>query len=94
MKQKIIFWLDADLTSFCLAYYLQKKIDAEFYAIIDVTNRAKDFFLNQKLINFQKIWFYHDYAMKKTPDNIINENKSGLGIELSNKYLDSFEIIE
>ena len=80
MKQKIIFWLDADLTSFCLAYYLQKKIDAEFYAIIDVTNRAKDFFLNQKLINFQKIWFYHDYAMKKTPDNIINENKSGLDI--------------
>ena len=49
MKQKIIFWLDADLTSFCMAYYLQKKTDAEFYAIIDVTNRAKEFPQNNNL---------------------------------------------
>ena len=46
MKQKIIFWLNADLSSFCLPYYLQKKIDAEFYAIIDITNRPKKFFIN------------------------------------------------
>ncbi|MCH7648829.1 MAG: hypothetical protein IIA83_09505 [Thaumarchaeota archaeon] len=64
MKQKIIFWLDADITTFCLPYFLQKEINANFYAIIDITNRPKDFFINQKLVNFQKIWFYHD-SMKK-----------------------------
>ena len=80
MKQKIIFWLDADLTSFCMAYYLQKKTDAEFYAIIDVTNRAKEFFLNQKLISFKKIWFYHDYTLKKIPNDFANENNFGLNI--------------
>ena len=80
MKQKIIFWLDADLTSFCMAYYLQKKTDAEFYAIIDVTNRAKEFFLNQKLISFKKIWFYHDYTLKKIPNDFANKNNFGLNI--------------
>jgi len=80
MKQKIIFWLDADLTSYCLAYYLQQRIDAEFYAIIDITNRAKEFFLNQKLVTFQKVWFYHDYVMKSTKDNVVSENEFGLNI--------------
>ena len=65
MMDKVLFWLDADLTSFCLAYYLQKKIDAEFYAIIDITNRPKKFFMNQKLIAFKKIWFYHDAMNQK-----------------------------
>ena len=50
MDKKIIFWLDAELTSFCLAYFLQQKLNAEFYAIIDVTNKPKEFFLNQKLV--------------------------------------------
>ena len=68
MKEKIIFWIDADLTAFCLAYYLQQVIDAEFYAIIDITNRPKKFFLNQKIVHFEKIWFYHDYVMKKNHD--------------------------
>ena len=68
MKEKIIFWIDADLTAFCLAYFLQQKIDAEFYAIIDITNRPKKFFLNQKIVNFQKVWFYHDYVMKNNYD--------------------------
>jgi hypothetical protein len=80
MKQKIILWLDADLTSFCLAYYLQQKIDGEFYAIIDITNRPKEFFLKQKLVIFQKVWFYHDYTLKNTEKNIVIEDKSELNI--------------
>ena len=59
MKQKIFFWITADLTNFCMAYYLQKNHDAEFYAIIDITNRPKKFFKEQKLVQFKKIWFYH-----------------------------------
>ena len=77
MKKKIFFWLDADFTGFCVSYYLQKIIDAEFYAIIDVTNKTRTFFENQNLVNFKKIWFFHDNTLPmKTPDL---------------KYLSSFE---
>jgi hypothetical protein len=69
MKQKILFWLDADLTQFCIAYYLQKKLDCELYAVIDITNRPKEFFKKQDLVKFKKIWFYHDNINKnKKPD--------------------------
>lgn len=69
MKNKIIFWIDAFLLHYCLAYNLQNKYDAEYYAIIDVTEKPKNFFLNQKLIDFQKIWFYHDYInINSKPD--------------------------
>ena len=73
MKQKIFFWITADLTNFCMAYYLQKNHDAEFYAIIDITNRPKKFFKEQKLAQFKKIWFYHDamnQKIKSDPDRL------------------------
>ena len=54
MKQKIFFWIDADITSFCIPYYLQRISDAEFYTMIDITNKPKKFFKEQKLIEFKK----------------------------------------
>ena len=60
MKKKIFFWLNADLTDFCMSYYLQKNGDTEFYAIIDVADKPKKFFSEQQLVQFKKIWFYHD----------------------------------
>jgi hypothetical protein len=61
MKNKVLFYLDADFTHFSIAYFLQQKLDnCELYAIIDITNKPKNFFLNQKLVNFKKIWFLHD----------------------------------
>jgi hypothetical protein len=66
MSEKILFWLDADITSFCLSYYLQKKLDIDFYAIIDVTNKPKDFFKKQSLVKFKKSWFYHDHIKKNS----------------------------
>ena len=77
MKQKIFFWLDADITGFCISYYLQKISDAEFYAIIDITNKPKKFFQEQKLVQFKKIWFYHDFMNQK--------------IKSEQNYLKSFE---
>ena len=69
MKQKIFFWLDADINFFCLSYYLQKICNAEFYAIIDITNKPKKFFKEQKLVRFKKTWFYHDHiSTHKSPD--------------------------
>jgi len=65
MKDKIIFWLDAHLLHYCLAYYFQKKYESDLYAIIDITNRPKKFFEKQNLVNFEKVWFLHDYIVKK-----------------------------
>jgi len=60
MKNRIIIWTDAFLLHYCLAYHLQNKHEADYYAIFDVTDKPKNFFLNQKLVHFQKTWFYHD----------------------------------
>lgn len=65
MKKKILLWFGSDFTHFCFSYYLQKIFDAEYYAIIDITNKPKSFFENQKLIKFEKIWFFHDHVSKK-----------------------------
>lgn len=69
-KDKIIFWIDSSLLHFCLAYFFQKQYDCNEYAIIDVPNKPKKFFENQNLINFQKVWFFHDHIkiLHKKPD--------------------------
>lgn len=61
MKDKILFWIDAVLFHYCLAYYLQKQYPCDLYAIIDITNKPKKFFKEQKFVNFQKTWLYHDH---------------------------------
>jgi len=70
MTDKLFFWLDGALTHFCLAHYLQKIYDADYYAIIDTTNKPKKFFQEQPFVKFKKIWFYHDHINKigKNPD--------------------------
>jgi len=69
MKDKIIVWLDSNLMQFCLCYYLQKEIDADFFAIIDTTNKTRSFYENQNLVKFKKVWYYHDYTLPiKNPD--------------------------
>jgi len=78
MKDKIIFWIDSHLLFYCLTYYLQKNKNFELYSIIDITDRTKDFFKKQNLVNFKKIWFYHDH---------INNVGKNFDIE----YLKSFE---
>ena len=72
MKKKILFWISEEFTHFSLAYYLQIHADYELYAIIDVPNRSKKFFQNQKLVNFEKIWFIHDHIRKKSTNPDIN----------------------
>ena len=54
MTDKIIFWLNAFLLNFGLAYNLQKKHDCELYSIIDITSRTKKIFEKQNLVNFKK----------------------------------------
>ena len=63
MKSKILLWIDGPLY-FSIAYHLQKMYDCELYAVFDITNKPKKFFLEQKLVKFNKIWFYHDHIKK------------------------------
>jgi hypothetical protein len=70
MKDKIIFWMGGDFTHFSLSYYLQKMYDCELYGIIDVTNKPKKFFQEQDLVNFNKIWFFHDYIKINRKPNL------------------------
>ena len=60
MSNRVFFWLDAEPTAFCIAYYLKKIHDVDFFALVDVTNRQKSFFKSQKLVEFKQTWFYHD----------------------------------
>ena len=69
MKEKLLFWLDANLTHFGLAKSLQKMDQFELYGIFDITHNPKKFFKEQTIVKFEKIWFYHEY-IKKTSKNI------------------------
>ena len=60
MSKKILLSLNADFTHFAIAYFLQKRYECELYAIVDITNRPKKFFETQQLVNFKKIWYFHD----------------------------------
>ena len=71
MSNRVLFWLDAEPTAFCIAYYLKKMHDTDFFTLVDVTNRQKSFFQSQKLVEFKKTWFYHDVMnqeIKSEPD--------------------------
>ena len=71
MSNRVLFWLDAEPTAFCIAYYLKKIHDTDFFTLVDVTNRQKSFFQSQKLVEFKKTWFYHDVMnqeIKSEPD--------------------------
>jgi len=61
MKDKILCWLSGDLTHYFMLHYLQKNYDCELYAILDVTNRVKKFFKQQQIVEFEKLWFFHDH---------------------------------
>ena len=67
--KKIIFWEDQGFLRYSIAYWLQKKINCKMYAVFDTTDRTKSFFENQKLVNFENVWFFHDHVLKnKKPD--------------------------
>ena len=64
MADKIIFWMNAFFLNFVIANNLKKKYDCDIYAIIDITNRTKQFFINQDIVNFKKTWYLHDHIQK------------------------------
>ncbi len=59
-KPKILFWVNMFFLHFGIANQLQKEIESDFFAIIDVPNNPKKYFQEQKIVNFKKSWFFHD----------------------------------
>tara|TARA_B110000014_G_scaffold264415_1_gene265779 strand:- start:90 stop:1589 length:1500 start_codon:yes stop_codon:yes gene_type:complete len=78
LKDNILLWLGDEFTYFGMANFLQNKLNCNLYGIFDTERKEiKDFFQNQKLINFSKLWSYQDHTSKiKEPDM---------------EYLESFE---
>ena len=69
MKNKTLFWFGTDFTDFSMSYYLKDMYDSEFYSIVDITNKPKKFFQEQKLVPFKKTWYFHDHIKSdKKPD--------------------------
>ncbi len=70
MNEKILFWIDFGFVHFGIANAIQKKFESDLYAIIDVNDKAKKFFQMQKIVNFQKTWYYLDQIKPpwKSPD--------------------------
>lgn len=64
MKKRLLFWVNGFMLHFGLSYYLQEKLDDDFYAVIDIPNNPKKMFLKQKMVNFQKTWYFHDHIKK------------------------------
>jgi len=65
-----------------MSHFLQKSYDCELYAIVDVPEKQKNFFENQKFVNFKKIWY--------TLDNILKNHK--LNIDNLTKFEKNYEI--
>lgn len=71
-KPKILFWINGFFLHFCLAYYLQSHLEADFFGIIDINSKPKKFFQNQNFVNFKKIWFFHDQIKKNQGNPDLN----------------------
>ena len=60
-KPNVLFWLDGQLIHFGIAKFLKEKFDCNLSAIVHVHENRKNFFLEQKLTKFEKLWFYRDH---------------------------------
>ena len=65
MKPKLLFWIDPVFISYALAKSIQDEKNCDLFAIIDITDKPKRFFQNQKIVSFKKQWFFHDFIFKK-----------------------------
>ena len=92
MTNRILFFTDTWFFNFCTAVYLQKKYDGEFFAIIDVDDKARKFFESQDLVKYKKTWFFLENCSNfySKPDmNYLKSFEKKYGINLwSIAYMD------
>ena len=91
MTKKVLFYINATFTHFAIAYYLQKLYDCKLYAIYDVTNFLKNLLKKQKIVEFEKQWYFWDHVKvtKENPDIEYLEQfekKFGMNIWMFSNY--------
>ena len=65
---KILFWINDTLIHFGIAKSLQENPNVELYGLISVADKKKDFFKNQKIVNFKKFWFLDEIKIDSKND--------------------------
>ncbi|MDE2589939.1 MAG: hypothetical protein KGL95_09790, partial [Patescibacteria group bacterium] len=70
MKEKLLLYVDFQFIHLSLAQILQKKIDCDCFAIVDLNDKPRQFFDKQEIVKFKKTWYYRDHVVKsdKKPD--------------------------
>jgi hypothetical protein len=69
MTDKILVYVNRDLTTFGLANSLQKKYDCKLYSIIEMMDKPTEYFKIQNTVNFEKSWYFFDEVdMNNKPD--------------------------
>ena len=86
MKKKILFFYNSDISKFGVSKKIQEKYDADYYGLIDITDKPKSFFETQKIVKFEKIWFYHDHihSNKKFDEDFLKEFEQKYSLNLWN----------
>jgi hypothetical protein len=56
LKQKILVYLDYQFIHFYIAKYLQNQDKFDLFGIIDLNDKPKRFFSEQKIVDFKKTW--------------------------------------
>jgi len=86
VKDKLLVWIGGTFFHFCVAKFLQEKYDCDLYSIIDADYEKKQFFENQQLAKFQKVWYYRDHVIMdkhRKPDiNYLKNIETKYGINL------------
>jgi len=83
--KKILFFTDGWFLNFGIAKHLQNKNEYELFSIINVEEKAKKFFQQQKIVLYKKIWFFQDSILTelKKPDvNYLRKVESKYNINL------------
>jgi len=84
MSTKIIYYQNLFLLHFAISEFLQRNLDCEQYALIDTTNKPKNFFETQQLVNFKKQWFLHD--------SINLDNNTNVDLEYLKKFEKDYDL--
>jgi len=69
VSKNILFWFSSDFAQFLIGSKIKQHLDCNLYAIIDVPDKTKNFFLRQNIISLENSWFLHDnISSKNNPD--------------------------
>ena len=71
MKDKLLCWIGDAVYRFGIVKEIHDNFDCDLYAILDIDILQKEFFEKQKLVKFQKVWYYRDHVnleQNKKPD--------------------------